>query len=138
MPYWRLFYHLVWATKGRQPLIGEAEERAIQHSLMMTIADLELLARAIGMMPDHVHLVVGVPPTLAIADVVKRLKGSASRAVNTLPAWRVRDPGFAWQAEYGAHSVGERGLQTAIDYVLNQKERHAARAIYPSLERITD
>ena len=56
MPYWRLVYHLVWATKERQPLIGEAEERAIRHSIMMTIGDLGLLARAIGLMPDHVHV----------------------------------------------------------------------------------
>jgi putative transposase len=138
VPYGRLFYHLVWATKQRQPLIGEPEERAIRHSLMMTIGDLELLARAIGMMPDHVHMIVGIPPRLALADVVQRLKGSSSRAVNTLPVWRAKDPGFAWQAEYGAHTVGERGLPTAIAYVLEQKERHAARSIYPNLERITD
>ena len=138
VPYWRLFYHLVWATKQRQPLMGEAEERAITRAVMAKIAELELMARAIGLMPDHVHVIVGIPPKLAVADVVKRLKGASSHAVNTLPAWRVREPGFAWQAEYGAHSVGERGLSTAIAYVLDQKERHAARAIYPSLERITD
>jgi putative transposase len=137
MPYWRLFYHLVWATKQREPLIGETEERAIKQSLMMTIGDLGLLARAVGFMPDHVHVVVGIPPKLAVAEVVKRLKGSSSHGVNTLPKWSSHEPGFAWQAEYGAHTVGERGLDTAIDYVLTQKERHAARKIYPALERIT-
>jgi putative transposase len=138
MPYWRLFYHLVWATKQREPVIAEREENAVRQSIMATVADLELMARAIGCMPDHVHVVVGIPPKLAVADVVKRLKGASSHAVNNLPTWQGREPAFAWQAEYGAHTVGERGLPTAIDYVLNQKERHAARAIYPSLERITN
>ena len=138
MSYWRLFYHLVWATKGRQPVIGDAEERAVEHSIKMTIAALELLPRAIGFMPDHTHLIVGIPPKLAVADVVKRLKGASSRSVNSLPGWSQRETPFAWQSEYGAHSVGERGLQTAMDYVLNQKERHAAKAIYASLERIAD
>src|SRR6476469_5492433 len=121
MPYWWLFYHLVWATKHREPWIGAPEAAAIKRSVMMTIGDLELLVRAVGFMPDHMHLIVGIPPKLAVAEVIKRFKGSSSRAVNTLPAWRSRELGFAWQAEYGAHSVGERGLQTAIDDVLNQK-----------------
>ncbi len=138
MSYWRLFYHLVWATKNREPLIGAAEEAAVTRSITMTIADLELVPRAIGFMPDHMHLVVGIPPKLAVADVVKRLKGASSHAVNDLPNWKPSGRTFSWQSEYGAHTVGERGLQTAIDYVLSQKERHAAKSTYVSLERIAD
>jgi len=136
MPYWRLFYHLVWATKNREPLIGETVEAAIVQSIRMTTADLDLVLQAVGFMPDHMHLLVGIPPKISVAEAIKRLKGASSRAVNNLPDRKVRGATFAWQAEYGAHSVGERGLQTAIDYVANQKTRHAAREIYKSLERI--
>jgi putative transposase len=66
MSYWRLFYHLVWATANRHPSIGEPEEALIRQSFELTFRDLELIPHATGIMPDHIHVVVSVPPKVQL------------------------------------------------------------------------
>ncbi|MDW8101156.1 MAG: transposase [Anaerolineae bacterium] len=57
---------------------------------------------ALNGMPDHVHLVVSFPSTIAIADLVKQVKGVSSHFVNeTLEP----EPQFKWQGSYGAFTV---------------------------------
>ena len=82
MPYWRFFYHIVWATKNRISVIDETAETAVRQSLIMTSEDLDLVPHAIGVMPDHVHFAVSIPPKISFSEAVKRLKGSSSHAVN--------------------------------------------------------
>ena len=115
MPYWRLFYHLIWATKDRAPLLDEAAVAAVEQSIRDTCEEPKVRLIAIGFMPDHVHLVASIPPRLAIADFVGRLKGASSYAANGIP----REARFSWQAEYGILSFGEKALPTVIDYVRN-------------------
>jgi putative transposase len=122
MAYWRLFYHLVWTTYERLPLIDADTERIVAGTLHSKAKDLRLFIHESGMVEDHVHAVVSIPPTLAIADAVSQLKGASGHAVNHLssPARR-----FKWQDGYAVLSLGERSLPTVISYVRNQKEHHA-------------
>jgi REP-associated tyrosine transposase len=137
VPYWRLSYHLIWATRGREPLIGEREERIIRRSFQTTLDTMHVIPRAVGMMPDHVHVVVSIPPSVLVAEVVKRLKGSSSHAVNHEDGVPPELP-FAWPGEYGALSFGERALPGVVAYVGNQREHHATGKLWPGLERIDD
>src|SRR5829696_8284905 len=109
MPYWKLHYHLVWATRERLPLIGEAEDQAIRRSFELTFADLELIPHAVGVMPDHVHLAVSVPPKVVVSEAVRRLKGPSANAVNNrIGAPRAET--FRWQGDNGALSFGDSAL----------------------------
>ncbi len=70
---------------------------------------------------DHVHLIVAIPPRLAVAEVVKQIKGASSHYVN-----HVLDIGelFAWQRGYGVLTLGERQRKDAEEYVRSQKLHH--------------
>jgi REP element-mobilizing transposase RayT len=85
------------------------------------------------MVSDHIHVVASIPPTVSISEVVGRLKGAASRAVNDGSEC---DTPFRWQREYGALSVSDRGLPVVTEYALNQRQRHAANDLIATLERI--
>jgi len=134
VPYWRLFYHLVWATKGRLVVLGGDLVRVVERSVRSTACDQKAIVHAVGMMPDHVHVTVSLPPSVAVATSVGRLKGAASHAVNAATA----STGFAWQTEYGALSFGEKALSDVIVYVLDQPSRHTSNRVLTSLERHTD
>ncbi len=82
MTLWHTYYHLVWATHDRLPLITAEREPILYGYLVEKIKFLEAHFHAIGGMPDHIHLVVSIPPKVAIADFVKRLKGSSARYMN--------------------------------------------------------
>lgn len=136
MSYWRLFYHIVWATHDREPLIVGDVATIVVRSLREAARDLQVNVHAIGVMPDHVHIAISIPPKLAVAIVVGRLKGAASYAVNTTGA--TGPSTFAWQAEYGVLSFSEKALPDVTAYITNQAERHTSNHLWPSMEQYTD
>jgi len=133
MPYWRLFYHLIWATKGRAPLItSDAIERTLIGGMRDKAAELGAIVHAAGCADDHVHLGVSVPPSVGLATFAGQVKGASSHLLNqTLPL----PQRFARQAEYGVVSFGEKQLPWVVEYVENQRQHHAERNTYASLER---
>ncbi len=91
-----LHVHLVFSTKNRERWLRAEVE-------------------------DHVHLLLGVPPTLALSDLVKRLKGESSK---WLSAEVKGMKGFAWQDGYGAFTVGKSQIVDTICYIQTQREHH--------------
>jgi REP element-mobilizing transposase RayT len=133
MPYARLLYHVVWATKHRQPAIDDGMVIPIQRAIEETSRELDVMVYAVGMMPDHVHVFAQIPPALAVARVIGRWKGSSSHAANeNRPATQAM---LAWQSGYGVLSVSQSGFDQVLAYVQNQRARHAAREVYAALER---
>jgi putative transposase len=133
MTYWRMFHHVIWSTKNRELVLGEEEQRLVERSFALTMSDLDIISHAVGFMPDHVHLAVSIPPRIAVAEAVRRLKGGSSHALNHRQS--ARSEAFAWQSEYGVLTFGERALPDVVRYAREQKERHAAQSIIRALER---
>jgi len=132
MPFWRLFYHMTWGTKGRAPLIEATFEESLHNVIAGKAADLGVLVHAVGGIEDHVHLVASVPPRIALSDFIGQVKGNSSHFVNhELGLFHE----FGWQAEYGVVSFGGRQLDTVVKYVKNQRQHHAAGTIMTFLER---
>ena len=132
MAFWRLCYHIVWATKNREPFIQPEIEVRLYGYLVSKAAELDVYVHAINGWYDHVHLIVSIPPQRAVATVVKRLKGASAHYLNH----DVRlDCHFAWQRGYGALSLGERQRPIAEAYVARQKEHHEGQTDNPWLER---
>lgn len=133
MSYWRLFYHLVWATKDRLPMLDEARADLLTRSIQAICTEERVLVHAIGVMPDHLHLALSIPPRIAIAEFVQRMKGTTSRRFNTTAAKPGLDH-FDWQPEYGVLSFGERSFEDIVAYVRNQPEHHANATLRPIFE----
>ncbi len=128
MPYWKLYYHFVWGTKNRLPLIDSVLEPELYRAIVAK-------AQAMGGVEDHVHLGVSIPPKLAPAKFIGDVKGNSSHYVN-----RVIKPDFEfyWQDEYGVLSFGERNLPSVVRYIHNQKQHHADGTLIPAMERIDE
>ena len=135
MGYWRSFYHLIWGTKLREPLIDEDRERLLQQSIRASCEKQKAIVHAVGIMPDHVHLAASVPPTIAITDFVRLVKGSSSHLLNQRSK-RSRFETFSWQAEFGMLTFGERSLKEVRDYIDNQRTHHAEGTLLPSFEQL--
>ncbi|NET37335.1 MAG: IS200/IS605 family transposase [Cyanothece sp. SIO1E1] len=120
MTLWRTYYHLVWATRDRTPLITESLELELYRYIEAKTKSLDCLFHAIGGVADHIHLIVSIPPSCSIADFVKRIKGSSSHHINQSFRYQT----FAWQREYGVFSLGGKQMERAIAYVQQQKQHH--------------
>ena len=74
MPYYRLFYHMIWGTKNREPLIQIEFEMSLHNVIVAKGKELGAFVYAIGGIEDHVHLVASVPPRIALADWLMYVK----------------------------------------------------------------
>ena len=131
MPYWRLFYHVIWATRNREPLIAPDWEAALHGYLWGKADALGCIPHAIGGVEDHLHVALSIPPRLSVAQVTGQLKGASSHHVSR----ELSGAPFAWQKEYGVLSFSERALPKVVAYIHNQKQHHAAGRLWLMLER---
>jgi REP element-mobilizing transposase RayT len=135
MPFWRLYYHLVWATKNREHLIQPEMEDRLHAYVVTKASELGVYVYAVNSWFDHTHLVVSIPPKYAIAYVVKRLKGASSHDLNRAGGLAYQ---FSWQRGYGALSLGERQRPVAVAYVADQKQHHQRQETNGWLERYAE
>jgi putative transposase len=135
MPYWQLFYHLIWATKRREPLMTPAVAPEIHGFLRSKAIGLGATVFAVNGVADHVHMVVAIPPRLAVATFVGQVKGVASAKANK--AGLTGTP-FYWQEEYGVFSFDAKRLPNFIAYVERQQQHHAEHTAIRVLERTED
>lgn len=135
MPYWRLFYHIVWGTRDRQPVIEDNLVAALHEQVAGNASRLGAIVHAVGGVEDHIHLAISVPPSIALSEFIRQLKGSSSHFVNHELAPSIT---FAWQADYGVISLDSKQLDRVAQYVKEQRKHHARRTTIPVLERLSE
>jgi REP element-mobilizing transposase RayT len=136
MALWRLYYHFVWSTKERLPLITPAIEPVLYGYIIGKANALGAIVHALGGVETHLHLVASIPPKLAISNFVKSIKGSSAHYINHIDSFQTTTT-LRWQRGYGVFSLGPKQLNIAVDYTLRQKEHHSTGNLFPRLEEDT-
>ena len=91
--------HIVFSTKDRQKLLPADFRPRMWAYAAGVCKKLETPVLAVGGMEDHIHFLLQIPPTLALAKAVLAIKSNSSR-------WTSEGGHkFAWQQGYGAFSV---------------------------------
>jgi len=134
MPYWRLFYHIVFATRNREPVIGVDIEPYLWGYIAEKGRALGAIIYTVNGMEDHVHIVAAIPPKLSVAVFIGEVKGASAHYINHHASIRMESP-LVWQRGYGVLSFGERYLPRVVEYVEKQKEHHRKGTIIAVLER---
>lgn len=119
--YTNLLIHALWSTKGREPLL-DAE---IKPQLFAYMAG---VLKRLGGKPlllngprDHVHMLFVAPPTVALSELVKKIKANSSKWVHK--QWPQRRS-FGWQTGFTAFSVSHSQLPKVRKYIARQEEHH--------------
>ena len=75
----------------------------------------------IGLMPDHLHLLIGLKPAQSISDLVRDVKAASSGFINE-QKWIMGK--FNWQEGFGAFSYAKGQIDNVARYIQNQVEHH--------------
>jgi putative transposase len=119
--YTSLHYHLVFSTKNRERWIDQKIEHRIWEYLGGIARQNDMKALELGGIEDHVHLVIGIPATLAVSKALQLLKGGSSKWIHeTFPDLAH----FQWQDGYGAFTVSKSQLPEVVQYAAHQREQH--------------
>jgi putative transposase len=123
--------HCIFSTKHRDCAIPvDLQDRA--WAFIGGIArNCDMTAVAVGGTSDHVHVLLLMPPTVAVATAVQKIKSNSSR-------WIYQQTGrpFEWQEGYAAFSVGIAQTDQTVHYILNQKQHHQRQSLGEELARI--
>ena len=115
----KILVHLIYSTKHRERTI-EAEVRPHLHAYLVGILhNLKCPSLQTGGADDHVHILFLLDRTVSLCDVVEEVKKGSSKWMKTQGV-----PTFAWQAGYGAFSVGESQAAVVVKYIQGQEEHH--------------
>src|SRR5687768_13550906 len=108
-----IYFHLVWATKEREPWLSGAVERAAYRCVQNEAQEMGCHVLALNGMPDHVHLLAKAPSSVSAAALAKQVKGASSRLIRERVA---PDSGFRWQEGYGVFSVSRSHVSRVKAY----------------------
>ena len=123
-----LHYHLVFATKHREPVISKEWRDELHSYLGGIVKGLDGHPEGIGGVADHVHLLVSLKPTTCLSDFMRELKKSSSTWVKDS-----KSPGFHWQEGYAAFTVSASAREAVRHYIAHQEEHHRTKSFREEL-----
>ena len=112
----KVLVHLIFSTKHRQPLVHDAIRARLHAYLAGILNNLKSPSLQTGGVADHVHLLFALGRVISQAELVEEVKKSSSKWMKA----EAGVAGFAWQAGYGAFSIGESQADRVIRYIQNQ------------------
>ena len=119
-------YHIVINTKNRRMTIPEEHKRELYQYLHGIILHKQCKTLRINGIPNHIHLLVELNPTLSISELVQTLKQNSSRWLKC----NTNFPDFeSWGKEYYAFTISKSAENSIIEYIKGQTEHHRSGAI---------
>ena len=117
-----LKYHIVWITKYRKPILRGVVGKRVRELVRQTCASLDVYIEKGHIGKGHVHLLVSVPPKVAVSELVKRLKGRSSRKMLQENAELRREywGRHLWARGYFAASTGNVTDEIVAEYIEKQ------------------
>jgi REP element-mobilizing transposase RayT len=119
--YTQLYYHIVFSTKNREPMMDRALRERLFAFIGGGIRDEGGTAMIVNGSEDHVHILARLRADRALSDVLRNIKAFSS-------GWVHKDfPNlneFAWQTGYSAFTVSRSQLDIVRRYIENQEDHH--------------
>jgi putative transposase len=119
--YTDLLFHMVFSTKNRVPHIDQELKDDLHQYMGGIVKGIEGVPLIINGTEDHVHLLVVLPPKVAVSDAIRTIKANSSGWVHK--KWPKRRQ-FAWQTGYGAFTVSQSKRASVMRYITDQEEHH--------------
>ena len=119
--YTQLYFHIVFAVKGRSNYISENWKSELYKYISGIIANKDQKLMIVNGMPNHIHLLIGTKPNCNLSDLIRDIKANSSKWINEKKFTNFH---FEWQTGFAAFTVSQSGVPKAIEYIKNQEEHH--------------
>lgn len=128
--YHSLWYHLVWSTKHREPLIQPEWKWELYTHIREFCKTKAYHLDFINGTEDHIHLLISPKPTFALSNVVRDIKRDSYYWVKDR---QLTTRHFSWQDGYGAFTVSNSMIEKVRNYIRNQEEHHQKQSFEEEL-----
>jgi REP element-mobilizing transposase RayT len=124
----RLYAHVVWTTRGRRALIDARVARFLCGFLRGVARQERAQVLEIGMVADHVHVLVRLDPNTHLPRLVQRWKGG-SAVMARREGHTAAQASLRWSKGYSVVSISPRALPAVRRYLQAQPDHHPEAAI---------
>jgi putative transposase len=119
---WECKYHVVWIPKYRRKSLYEQLRKHLGQVFRELARQKESMIEEGHLMPDHVHMLISIPPKYGVAQVVGYIKGKS--AIHIARTFLGRKKNFTgqsfWARGYFVSTVG-RDEQMIREYIKKQE-----------------
>ena len=122
MSWVRIWAHLVFSTKNKEPFLQTKELRfKVYQHIKKNALSKGIYLNCIGGYTDHFHCLISLGREQTISKVAQLIKGESSYWINKSG---ILKSDFKWQDDYWAVGVSESHVNAVRDYIKNQEEHH--------------
>ena len=125
MSFVKIWVHLVFATKNREPCLTKEFRYDLHKHIIQNCKEKEIFLQAINGYTDHIHCLISLGKDQSISKISQLIKGESSFWINKN---NLAVEKFSWQDDYFAVSVSESQVQTVINYINNQEKHHTKKS----------
>lgn len=125
MSFVRIWVHIVFGTKNREPLLlNETKAKVIQH-IIENAGSKEIYIDCLNGYREHLHCLISLGTEQNISKIVNLIKGESSFWINKNNITKIK---FEWADEYFAVSVSESQIGVIRNYIKNQEDHHREKS----------
>jgi len=132
MSFVKIWVHLVFSTKNREPLIHKQLRYDLINHIIENCKEKDIYLQAINGYTEHIHCLISLAKDQNISKVCQLIKGESSFWINQN---QLTPEKFMWQDDYFAVSVSESQVETVTNYIKNQEAHHSKK---PFNEEVND
>ena len=125
--YTQIYIQYVFAVKGRENLLQKPWRDEVFKYMVGIIKGKGQKPIIVNGVENHVHVFVGLKPSMSISDLVRDIKNNSTNFINEQKYVNKR---FQWQEGYGAFSYAHSQINDVYQYLLNQEAHHAKKTFH--------
>jgi putative transposase len=117
----QIYIQSVFAVQGRENYLQKSWRDEVFKYMAGIVKNKGQKPIIINGVADHVHLFIGLKPSMAISDLIRDVKNNTTNFINE-KKWISGK--FFWQEGYGVFSYAHSQIETVYDYIHKQEEHH--------------
>jgi putative transposase len=129
----RVYFHVVWTTRNRLPLIDAPRAAFLAEFLPRLATHERAQVRHLGMVSTHVHALIRAHPACSVPRLVMRWK-SLSALLTRRQEIGAEDRPLRWAGGYSLTTVSPGHLAAVRRYLDDQPHHHPLEAITPGID----
>jgi len=117
----QIYIQYVFAVKGRSNLLHKEWRDEVFKYMAGIIKGKNQKPIIVNGVADHVHVFVGLKPSMNISDLVRDIKNNSTNFINEQKFTKGK---FSWQEGYGVFSYSHSHMDKVYRYIGKQEEHH--------------
>lgn len=131
--YTQILYQIVFGTKNRERTLSKKNRDELFKYMTVVIQNNKCHLYRINGVEDHLHILLQLHPSVALADLAKDLKVSTSLYIKEK---KLFSDFSGWQEGYGAFTYSLESKDNLINYIKNQEEHHSKKSFVEEYKKL--